>query len=70
MSRPASSMRVNVYLVLTRAIEEGLEYGWNRAHKHTDTPDEHIIQQEQYNAIINNICEIMTFDDEDDNGND
>jgi hypothetical protein len=32
-------MNVRAYPVLCRAVEEGVRYGWRRAHKHTNTPD-------------------------------
>ncbi len=32
-------IKVRAYPVLCRAVEEGVAYGWRRAHKHIDTPD-------------------------------
>jgi hypothetical protein len=57
-------MRVRAYDVLRRAIEEGVEYGWRRAHKHTDTPDEETIKDQIVTGILNEVCEIFDFDDE------
>jgi hypothetical protein len=39
------------------AIKNGIDYGWNRAHKHTDTPNENLIKQEIENQIWNSIYE-------------
>jgi len=62
--RPVSGgMRVRAYEVLRRAIEEGLEYGWRRAHKHTDTPDESAIKEEVLQGILNEVCEVFDFDE-------
>ncbi len=59
------TMRVRAYPILETAIEEGVAYGWRRAHKHTDTPDEDAICSEIYSGVMNSICEYFEFDDED-----
>ncbi|MFZ5786066.1 MAG: hypothetical protein ACOY3Y_06460 [Acidobacteriota bacterium] len=56
-------MRVRAYGVLRRAIEEGLEYGWRRAHKHADKPDEASLKDEVLQGIMNEVCEVFDFDD-------
>lgn len=43
--------------VLEQCIEDGLAYGWNKAHKHTDTPTAEQIQQSQLEQIFNEIYE-------------
>lgn len=50
-------MRAREYAVLDRAVEEGVAYGWVRAHKHTDSPtkDELLAHIEQ--AVMTEICE-------------
>ena len=57
-------MRVRAYDVLRRSIEEGVEYGWRRAHKHTDTPDAEAIKDQLVTAILNEVAEYFDFDDE------
>lgn len=57
-------MRAKTYTILERAIEEGLTRGWNRAHKHTDKPSEEHIKNEILAAVMGNICEVFSFDDE------
>jgi len=62
-------MRVNEWTILSRAIEEGVAYGWQRAHKHTETPDPELIKETIEWAVENSISEVFTFDefsDEDD----
>jgi len=62
--RPVSGgMRVRAYEVLHRAIEEGLEYGWRHAHKHTDKPDEASLKEEVLQGIVNEVCEVFDFDE-------
>jgi hypothetical protein len=68
MKRPrrsvAGGMRVRPYDVLRRAIEEGIEYGWRRAHKHTDTPEAEAIKDQILTGILNEVSEFFDFDDE------
>jgi hypothetical protein len=59
----SAGIRVNSYMVLTRAIEEGISYGYRRAFKHSDDPDEDHIKDEIYTAIMNSICEVFQFDE-------
>lgn len=57
-------MRVRSYEVLHRALEEGLSYGWHRAHKHTEAPDEDAIKQHMLDGVLNAVSEYFTFDDD------
>jgi hypothetical protein len=54
-------MRAKEYDVLTRAVEEGVAYGWNRAYKHTTKPDPDQAREEIYQAVVNSICEVFDF---------
>lgn len=56
-------MKVNVYAVLSMCVEIGVERGWNRAHKHSDTPDEHYIRQCIEDAVLHEICEYFDMDE-------
>mgnify|MGYP001571359418 FL=1 len=58
-------MKANEYQVLVRAVEEGIGYGWMRAHKHVDDPDEHAIKDAITDAVINSICEWFSFPHDD-----
>ena len=49
------------YALLDRCVEEGIQYGWNRAHKHTDTPDEIWIREQIHQAIMNEISDWFDF---------
>jgi len=55
-------MRVRAYEVLRRAVEEGVAYGWRRAHKHTDAPGEDAIVDQVVQGVLNEVCEYFDFD--------
>lgn len=54
-------MRVKSYRVLQRALEEGFEWGWQRAHKHTDTPTKAVIEENIIREIENAIADVFHF---------
>jgi hypothetical protein len=56
-------MKFKAYQLIERAIEEGVNYGYSRAHKHTDTPTEALLKGEIIQAITNELCEIIDFED-------
>ena len=56
-------MKVRAYPVLCRAIEDGVAYGWRRAHKHLDAPDAQAIEEQIVTAVVNEICQYFDFDD-------
>ncbi len=57
-------MSIRAYPVLCRAVEEGVAYGWRRAHKHTQMPDAQAIEAEIVNAVLIEVCQYFDFDDE------
>ncbi|MDP3939770.1 MAG: hypothetical protein Q8R92_16760 [Deltaproteobacteria bacterium] len=56
-------MRIKAYTVVERAVDEGVALGYNRAHKHTDTPGEAIKEYVRREVMIA-LCEIMDFGEE------
>ena len=56
-------VRFNSYALFTRAVEEGLQRGWNRAHKHTDAPGEEAVIEAMLDAVMLEFSEILIFDD-------
>lgn len=61
-------MRPNEYKVLEMAVSDGVELGWNRAHKHNDEPDPEQIQASILDAVTAQICEWFIFEGESDDG--
>lgn len=54
-------MQANEYLVLERAIDEGVEYGFMRAYKHNTAPNEDDMREAVKMAVLNSVCEWFTF---------
>jgi len=57
-------MKVNMRLLLERCIEEGLDRGYLRAHKHTDEPTKQHILSQIHDAIWLEIDEYFDFEDQ------
>lgn len=55
-------MRFKAYEIITRAIEEGIDYGYRRAFKHVDKPDEELIKTQIYEAITNALSEVIDWE--------
>ena len=55
-------LKVNTYAVLEECIEIGINGGWNKAHKHTDTPNEEHIKEQILRYIMIEISEKFKFD--------
>ena len=55
---------VNAYAVISRAVEEGVECGYNRAHKHTDTPSKDGMITAIEDAVMLNLSEVLIYNGE------
>lgn len=55
-------MKADEWKVLTRAVEEGVVYGWRRAHKHDPDPDEDTIQNTIIEAVTQELSEWFVFE--------
>jgi len=58
-----ASIRLDAYKIINDSIDRSINYGWNRAHKHTDSPSVELIKEEISKAIMNDLCELINFDD-------
>lgn len=58
-------VRFNAYEIISRAVEEGVAYGYRRAHKHTDKPTEAQMTTEIENAVMNSLSEVLIYGPED-----
>ena len=55
-------MKVNERALLESCIETGIQFGLNRAHKHTDEPSEHVVAEQIENAIWYEIDQYFVFE--------
>ena len=56
-------MKPKDYMVLAMCVEQGINMGWARAHKHDPNPDEKRIKDCINEAVIAEICEWFDFYD-------
>lgn len=54
---------INVYEIISRAVEEGVKYGYNRAYKHTDKPDHETVKEAIETAVMSSLMEVLKIDD-------
>lgn len=52
----------NEYKVLCLAVEEGVNSGWSRAHKHTDDPDPQYVRDAITDAVICSISKWFEYE--------
>lgn len=58
-------MKPKPRLVLELCIKQGIDYGWQRAYKYTDTPDENAIKQEIEEAIWQQVWDWFDMESDD-----
>lgn len=56
-------MKVDLYKIVVECIERGVSYGYMKAHKHQDDPEEDFIKEKICDAVLNELCEYITFND-------
>ena len=56
-------MNANMHKILEHVLDVGIELGWRRAHKHTDTPSAELLKNSIEQAIWDELYEWMVFDD-------
>ena len=57
-------MRTKMYPLIQQIVESGIDAGFSRAHKHTDTPCDQTIKQCIEEYIMNGFDEAFYFDQE------
>jgi hypothetical protein len=58
-------MKPKTRVILELAIEEGVRRGYSRAYKHVENPTEGAIIEHIEEAVMSQIYEYFTFEDED-----
>jgi hypothetical protein len=56
-------MKPNFRKVLEMALEEGVRYGYSRAHKHLENPSENIIIDNIVEQVMNSLYEWFDFEE-------
>lgn len=59
------NIKFKSYQLIQRAVEEGIICGYKKAHKHTDDPGEDAINETILNYVMNELSEIIDFDEND-----
>ena len=57
-----NDMKPKFDMVLDMCLENGIERGWNRAHKHSDNPTEVAIKNQIYECIMEDLHEWFDFE--------
>ena len=60
-------MRPKFHKILEQAINEGVSYGYRRAHKHIENPTEGAIIDSIVEQVMNSLDEYFTFEDNETN---
>jgi hypothetical protein len=57
-----SRVKLRAYNLIERAVEEGVRWGWQHAHKHTQNPDQSAAEDQIVNDVMQQLSEIMEYD--------
>ncbi len=58
----ASQVKINLYKLISEAVDAGITTGVNRSFKHTDKPSREYICEHVSCEVMNSICEVIDFD--------
>jgi hypothetical protein len=56
-------MKPKLHKILETAVEQGVSYGYSRAHKHLENPSEGAIIDSIVEQVMNSLDEWFDFDD-------
>ncbi len=57
-------VKVKLYRIVLDAVEAGVAYGYNRAHKYADKPSAETIKQYIEHGVMNELCGVINFEDD------
>lgn len=58
-------MKLNAYTIVNERVEQGVAYGYHRAFKYTDKPDDNQIIDAISDAVMNALSEVIVWDESD-----
>jgi hypothetical protein len=53
---------INVWKVVSEAVEAGARFGYRRAYKHTDSPSEEAVIENVSREVMNCLSEVVDFE--------
>lgn len=59
-----TKLKLKTYSIIEDAVEKGISYRLNRAHKHTDTPSQETLAQEIERAVMFELEEVIDFEND------
>ena len=59
-----AEVRLDAYKIIDDVVERAVRLGYHRAHKHVDEPGEQHMINEIHTAVMNELCEVLKFDEE------
>jgi hypothetical protein len=65
MKKTKRKLKPKTYVVVARAIECGINHGWNRAFKYLARPSDERIKAEIEDAVMLALDEVINFDFDD-----
>lgn len=63
MKKVSADLKLKAYIIISKAIEDGIAMGFSRAHKHTNTPNSTDIHEAVLAAVMSELCDIIDFGD-------
>ena len=58
-------MKLKAWPIVSDAVERGVSYGFRRAYKHTDKPEEEDLREAIENGVMAELAEIIDFSEDD-----
>lgn len=55
-------VRIDAYAVVLRAVEEGVQRGWERGHKYGDSPTREVLTTAIEDAVLLALGEVLSFE--------
>lgn len=56
-------LQFRLYSITENAVANGVSYGWHRAHKYQDKPDETTFKEEMIKAVMSSLEEVIRFEE-------
>lgn len=57
-------VRFRVHAIISEKVEQGVRYGYSRAHKHTNTPNAEAFTEAIEQAVMDALSEVIDFEPE------